>query len=66
MSWTVWLPGDPLPLTDADEIRARLEHAVDVVIESGPVGVEPTTVVDLTGAAPVIARQGRGDASVFA
>ena len=60
MSSTLWLPGDPLPLTDADEIRARLEHRVDVVIEAGPVGIEPTTVVDLTGAAPVIARQGRG------
>ena len=60
MSSTLWLPGDPLPLTDADEIRARLERLVDVVIEAGPVGVEPTTVVDLTGDAPVIVRQGRG------
>lgn len=66
MSSTLMLPGDPLPLTDADEIRARLEHAVDVVIEGGAVGIEPTTVVDLTGDAPVIARQGRGDPSVFA
>ncbi len=66
MSSTLMLPGDPLPLTDADEIRARLEHAVDVVIEGGSVGIEPTTVVDLTGDAPVIARQGRGDPSVFA
>jgi tRNA threonylcarbamoyl adenosine modification protein (Sua5/YciO/YrdC/YwlC family) len=66
MSSTLLLPGDPLPLTDADEIRARLEHVVDVVIEGGAVGIEPTTVVDLTGDAPVIARQGRGDPSVFA
>ncbi len=66
MSSTLMLPDDLLPLTDADEIRARLEHAVDVVIEGGAVGIEPTTVVDLTGDAPVIARQGRGDPSVFA
>lgn len=66
MSSTLLLPGDPLPLTDADEIRTRLQHVVDVVIEGGAVGIEPTTVVDLTGDAPVIARQGRGDPSVFA
>ena len=66
MSSTLLLPGDPLPLTDADEIRARLEHVVDVVIDGGAVGIEPTTVVDLTGDTPVIARQGRGDPSVFA
>ncbi|MEX0899905.1 MAG: L-threonylcarbamoyladenylate synthase [Gammaproteobacteria bacterium] len=66
MSSTLMLPGDPLPLTDADDIRARLQHVVDVVIEGGAVGIDPTTVVDLTGDAPVIARQGRGDPSVFA
>ena len=38
-----------LPLNDAEEIRARLEHQVDLVIDAGPCGVEVTTVVDLSG-----------------
>ena len=48
-------------MTGADEIRARLEHAVDLVIESGACGVVPSTVVDLTGPLPVITREGVGN-----
>lgn len=66
MSSTLLLPGDPLPLTDPDEIRQRLEHQVELIIDGGNCGLEPTTVVDFSGAGePVIARAGRGDPSVF-
>ena len=65
MSSTLLLPGDDLPLTDANEIRERLEHAVDVVLDGGNCGLEPTTVIDLVGDAPVIVRRGRGDTAPF-
>jgi tRNA threonylcarbamoyl adenosine modification protein (Sua5/YciO/YrdC/YwlC family) len=60
MSSTLLLPGDQLPLTDGREIRARLEHQLDAVLDGGHCGLEPTTVVDLTTQPPVIVRQGRG------
>ena len=60
LSSTLLLPGDELPLNDAAEIRERLEHAVDLVLDSGSCGITPTTVVDLTGEDAVITRQGRG------
>lgn len=60
MSSTLLLPGDELPLTDAVEIRARLEHVLDAILDGGNCGVEPTTVVDLAVSPPVIVRQGRG------
>jgi len=45
---------------EAREIRVRLEHELDLVIDSGPCGIEPTTVVDLTADEPQIVRKGRG------
>jgi len=60
ISTTLLLPGDELPRTDASEIRERLEHDVDLVIDSGDAGIEPTTIVDLTGREAVIVRRGRG------
>jgi tRNA threonylcarbamoyl adenosine modification protein (Sua5/YciO/YrdC/YwlC family) len=65
MSSTLLLPGDELPLTDAREIHERLLHAVDAVIDGGNCGLEPTTVIDLEGPAPVVARRGKGDVSAF-
>jgi len=65
MSTTLLLPGDDLPLTDADEIFQRIGHAVDVVLDGGNCGLEPTTVVDLTGDAPAVLRAGKGDAAPF-
>lgn len=65
LSSTLILPGDDLPLNDPDEIRERLEHRVELVIDGGPCGIVPTTVVDLTGDAPVIARVGRGSTAPF-
>jgi tRNA threonylcarbamoyl adenosine modification protein (Sua5/YciO/YrdC/YwlC family) len=60
LSSTLLLPGDELPLTDAREIRERLERLVDLVLDGGSCGIEPSTVVDLTGPAPVVTREGKG------
>ena len=65
MSSTLLLPGEDLPLTDAREIRERLEHAVDVVLDGGNCGLEPTTVIDLVADSPAIVRKGRGDPRPF-
>lgn len=61
LSSTLILPDEDQPLTDVDEIRERLEKLVDVVIEGGIVGLEPTTVIDLTAATPVLVRKGKGE-----
>lgn len=60
MSSTLILPDDPLPLTDPIDIRERLQHQVDLVIDGGNCGLDPTTVVDLSEGQPEIMRQGRG------
>ena len=65
MSSTLLLPGDEQPITDAQEIKHRLDHEVDVVIVGGPGGLEPSSVIDLSGAGPVIVRRGKGDVSAF-
>lgn len=65
MSATLMLPGDEQPLFDAWEIRDRLEQHVDLVIDGGYCGLEPTTVVDLSGDSPEIVRRGLGDTSLF-
>lgn len=65
LSSTLILPDAHHPLTDVEEIRELLERRVDLVIEGGAVGLEPTTVVDLTGDAPELVRQGKGDVAPF-
>lgn len=65
LSSTLLLPGEDLPLTDAEDIRDRLEKQVDLVIEAGFCGPEATTVIDLTTGAPVLVRAGRGDLGPF-
>lgn len=65
MSSTLMLPGDELPMTDAREIQERLYSVVDAVIDGGNCGHEPTSVIDLEGIAPVVARRGKGDVSAF-
>ena len=52
-------------LNNADEIRDRLEKLVDLIIDGGACSMEPTTVIDLTGAEPVLVRHGRGDPATF-
>ncbi|MGW8183211.1 MAG: L-threonylcarbamoyladenylate synthase [Burkholderiales bacterium] len=65
LSSTLLLPGDELPLNDGEEIRERLERRVDLILECGSCGIVPTTVIDLTGPAPVVTRQGRGGLQPF-
>ena len=65
MSVTLSLPGEELPLNDPEDIRERLEHLVDVIVDGGSCGLEATTVIDLAGEAPEIIRRGKGDAAVF-
>lgn len=65
LSSTLILPGDEFPLTDTTEIRERLEHDVDMVVDAGSCGVEMTTVVDLTGDEPVVSRAGKGPVNLF-
>lgn len=65
MSTTLILPGDDMPLTDPYDIRDLLEHQVDLVIDGGYCGLEPTTVVDMTDEVPEVMRKGEGDTSPF-
>ena len=65
LSTTLMLPGDSEPLNDGVEIRERLEHLLDLVLDGGACGIEPSTVIDLTGAAPQLIRAGRGDLAPF-
>lgn len=65
MSSTLLLPGDEQPLVDGREIYDRLQNVVDAVLDSGNCGIEPTTVVDLEGEAPVVLRRGKGDPTSF-
>ncbi len=66
LSSSLLLPNEEYPMTDAWEIRDRLEHEVDLVIEGGYCGTEPTTVIDLSGDVPTLIRQGKGDIAPFA
>jgi tRNA threonylcarbamoyl adenosine modification protein (Sua5/YciO/YrdC/YwlC family) len=65
LSSTLLLPGDELPLNDAGAIRERLEHQVELILDGGPCGIEPTTVVDLTAQAPEVVRAGKGSIEPF-
>lgn len=65
MSSTLLLPGDDLPLAEPDEIRERLEHLVEVVIDAGYCAPEPTTVVELADGQARVIRVGKGDPSAF-
>ena len=65
MSSTLTMPDDDMPLTDADEIEERVGHQIELVIDGGPVGIEPTSVVDLSSGSVEVLRAGRGDVSAF-
>ncbi|HJV51637.1 MAG TPA: L-threonylcarbamoyladenylate synthase [Noviherbaspirillum sp.] len=62
---TLILPDESEPLTDPDEVNERIGRQIELTIDGGAAGLEPTTVIDLTGPEPVLVRQGRGDASLF-
>lgn len=65
LSTTLQLPGDISPMTDGREIQARIGHALDLVLDAGNCGIEPSTIVDLSGEAPRLLRAGKGDPRPF-
>jgi len=65
MSSTLIMPGDDMPLTDPYEIRQLLEHQLDLIIDGGFCGFDPTSVIDLEEEEPRVVRQGLGDTSSF-
>ncbi|MFF9063352.1 L-threonylcarbamoyladenylate synthase [Streptomyces sp. NPDC101213] len=65
LSSTLLLPGEEEPMTQGWEIKDRLDHSVDGVLDSGECGTEPTTVIDFSGGEAEIVRYGAGDASRF-
>lgn len=65
LSMTLTLPGEDTPLNQAWEIRERLEHQLDLVIDAGACSLDMTTVIDLTSDVPKLIRQGCGDITPF-
>lgn len=65
MTSSLLLPGEEYPMTDPYDIRDSLQHHVDLVIDGGYCGLEPTTVIDLSDETPQLIRQGKGDFSSF-
>ncbi len=65
LSSTLLLPGDAEPLTDGWQIKERLDHEVDAVVDSGECGAVPTTVVDYSEDVPEVVRVGAGDPARF-
>jgi tRNA threonylcarbamoyl adenosine modification protein (Sua5/YciO/YrdC/YwlC family) len=65
LSSTLILPGDERPLNDVNEMRNRLERRVDAILDAGSCGIVPTTVIDMTGDAPLILRRGKGMPELF-
>jgi tRNA threonylcarbamoyl adenosine modification protein (Sua5/YciO/YrdC/YwlC family) len=65
LSSTLLLPGSDEPLNDAHDIRAALEHQLDVILDGGACGVAPTSVIDLSGDEPILVRRGKGEVASF-
>jgi tRNA threonylcarbamoyl adenosine modification protein (Sua5/YciO/YrdC/YwlC family) len=65
LSATLLLPGEAVALSDGQEIRERLAHELDLVLDAGSCGVEPSTVLDLTGEQPLLVRAGKGSLAPF-
>ena len=65
LSTSLILPGEDEPPVDVEEIQEKIGHAVDLVIDSGFCGREPTTIVDLADGGPRVLREGKADASPF-
>lgn len=65
LSSTLLLPGETEPMTQGWEIKERLDHAIDAVIDAGECGAEPSTVIDFSQDEPEILRRGAGDPSRF-
>jgi tRNA threonylcarbamoyl adenosine modification protein (Sua5/YciO/YrdC/YwlC family) len=65
LSSTLIMPGEELPLNDPWEIRDRLERQVELVLDGGACGLEMSTVIDMTGEAPAVIREGKGSLHPF-
>lgn len=65
LSTTLIPENEAEPLNDPEMIRERYQHVLAAVIDAGPCLLDPTTVIDLTGAVPEILRRGRGDPSLL-
>jgi tRNA threonylcarbamoyl adenosine modification protein (Sua5/YciO/YrdC/YwlC family) len=61
LATTLIAPGESEPLNDAAEIRERFGKLLQAIVDAGACAAEPTTVIDYTGEAPVVVRQGRGE-----
>jgi tRNA threonylcarbamoyl adenosine modification protein (Sua5/YciO/YrdC/YwlC family) len=66
MSSTLMLPGEDLPLSEPDEIVDRVGKRIDLFVDGGTCGIEPTTVLDLSGGSVVVVRKGKGPVDAFA
>ena len=65
LATTLIAPGETEPMNDPELIRARFEKEVQAIVDAGACPMRPTTVVDLTGDAPVLLRLGRGDPALI-
>ena len=65
LSSTLILPNEEFAMNDAEQIRDLLQHQIDLVVDGGAVGLDATTVIDLTKDTPVVIRFGKGDVSPF-
>ena len=65
LSSTLILPNEEFAMNDAEQIRDLLQHQIDLVVDGGAVGLDATTVIDLTKVTPVVVRFGKGDVSPF-
>jgi len=65
LSSTLIMPDETEPLNDAESIRERLGSQLDLILDGGACGIEPTTVIDLSGDTPTLVRRGKGDIATF-
>jgi tRNA threonylcarbamoyl adenosine modification protein (Sua5/YciO/YrdC/YwlC family) len=62
---TLLLPGDEMPLTEGWQIQEQLDDHLQLIVDGGHCGIEPTTVIDLTTDSPELVRAGRGPLALF-
>lgn len=65
ISTTLILAGEETPMIEPEAMREVLGKSVDLIIDGGNCGIEPTSIIDLTGEKPKVLRQGKGDVSPF-
>ncbi len=63
MSVTMMLPDEEYPMADAEEVRDKVGNRIDLIVDGGTCGIEPTTVIEWLDEEPVLVRQGKGDVS---